>query len=271
MDWQIPHPGRALPLSLRAKLRSNLGSIFAASDVNRLRAPSRLGVSTRDYMVGDPLKSLSLSHLVRHDSFQTRTDLAPGRASACVVFHLSDSMTFSSQASNKGQLALTLAAIIEVLHEEWMHRFEVVYVRDENFSHGVEKLAPVLRRYQYRYFISDFFYEKSQAAVLEPNFATALHRHGLIKPCVMVVRDTLEWLENNPLTETNEELEPFGDEGGPKLFSGAQYAAHLRSQLRFLSDSVLSEVSGTTLIATSDTPFSAVATKLLTFLSVGRE
>lgn len=259
-NWIVPHPGRALPVHVRAKLRASFGSLFSASDLARLKTPSRLGIALRPYESGDALKTLSLQHYVRTQELATRIDTASGRATAGIVFHAYENMEFSSSnLGNKAQLGLVLSAVLEVLHEAHLHHVEVLFVTERDFQVGLKKISQKIARWNFRYLISDFLYFENKEDALKPQIAQALQELGLSSSHVFIIRDLLEQPQNNQLSDVSDALIPFGesDHTTNQFFSGENFVKNLQNQLMHIERS-LTSVGGHSLLVTGNTELAQI-------------
>ena len=240
-SWAHPNPARALPFDLRAKVRLRFGGIFAASDITRRRSPSRLGVSLRSYERGDPTRTLATHHYLRTGELLTRTDSAPGRQSACIVFHGYETLLFQSADSlgNKGQVALTVAAIIQEMHASVGHVCKIHFSGEKNLPETLVSLQKTIRKSQSVYILTDLLFDPSSRDSASERLAEALFKCQVRHPSLFVIRDPLEWVENNPLVESPTELLTFKGAGaaGSHTYSGNAYLENLVMQMKVFEQS----------------------------------
>lgn len=268
--WPVAKPSRALPFEVRGRIHQWFGGVFAAADLNRRKAPTRTGIAIRPFEPGDPLGAISRAQLLKTGEVHTRVDSAPGRQRAVIVLHGYSQMTFKAegQVANKGQLALGVGALIEAVHESLSHTCEIVCIKEAPLGEALAGLHAKLAMAHHSYIISDFLFDpKSRDAA-----TLALHegvlRSGAKRPFVFVIRDGLEWIENNPLQFEAQKMLPYsaGQSHLPARFSGADYIDNLRAQFERLNSVVASDLSGHLEAVTPASEVEATLEAILTHL-----
>lgn len=234
-------PARALNTSLRVRVRRSFGGILAAADMARVKSPQRLGISLRPYEVGDPMRTMSRAHLLKTGELMTRTDFSPGRQNCGVIFHGYENQEFKGLESlaNKGQVGLSVAALIQTFHEYLSHSFDFVCLEDKDLGKALKLLSRRSSSWDYTYVISDFLFDSSSPTASADAFYEGMVSMGFKRGAAFVVRDPLEALWNNRLFDRSASLIPYMmdspndslEEGADYLYSGREYGRHLKEQL----------------------------------------
>lgn len=235
--WPCLHPSKALPFFIRTYLRQHFGGIFAANDLYKKNTPTRLGIATKPFEMGDPISTISMNHFIKTQELITKIDYGPGRQKVIVVFHSYSNMTYQSEYStiNKGQLANGLVAIIEEAHSGLSHSFHVLNVTAKDLFEGCKYIGKEFHNADYAYIISDLLFDT------EDNYAAAnkaleiIKYFHLKKAIFLITRDPLE----SPNEEEEiEELIPWEknkNENKTIYFSGNEYKKNIEEQFNFLS------------------------------------
>ncbi|MBM3381613.1 MAG: hypothetical protein FJY29_04140 [Betaproteobacteria bacterium] len=190
----LAHPGRALPLELRAKLRMQRGWLQASLDSNIQRSANRSGLGLRPYTAGDSLRALSARHLFLQEELLTRTDVSPGRFHVSVLVHCYGNMEFrSAQASaSKMQAAWAVAGLLENLHNQQAQKVEIVALRGRNLGEALLQQAARLRRSHFCYVITDMLFDPTSVSASTEELSAALKHVRMARGMVVVVRDAWE-------------------------------------------------------------------------------
>jgi len=256
-EWTaLGSPARVFPYDLRARFRTRLASPFAAADRARPRAAARLGVSTRAYEPGDAFKDISLPLLARLGEYHTRVDNAPGRAQGLVVAHLYGNMAFAgaSEEASKGQVALTVAGLLQTAHLGALHGFRLLPCFEEDLPTFLRSHENAVRRARWLWVVTDGLFDARSPDGGLAALATCLAARPALKTNLVIVRDALElpaWAlsktKGAPLTSAR--LSSFLDvsaadriaaeapaaKAGERRFSGEAYERALVSQLESLT------------------------------------
>jgi hypothetical protein len=235
--WPCPHPSSALPFFIRSYLRQHFGGIFAANDLYKKNAPSRLGVATRPFEIGDPISTISKNHFIKTQELLTRVDYGSGRQRVVVVFHSYPNMTYQSELSaiNKGQLANGVTAVLEEAHKSLAHSFQMIKVTNPDLFEGCKLVGKQFQNADYAYFISDLLFDTSDTHAAANRVLEIIKFFHLKKAIFIIARDPMEY----PSEEIEvEELVPWKqnkDSINPFYFSGNTYHKNIHNQISFFN------------------------------------
>jgi hypothetical protein len=190
----LPHPGRAIPLELRAKLRMQRGWLQSSLDTNVQRTANRSGLGLRPYMAGDSLRALSARHLLLQEELLTRTDVSPGRFHITILVHCYGNMEFrSSQATaSKMQAAWAVAGLLENLHNQQAQKVDVVPLRGKDLGEALLQQSARLKRSHFCYVVTDLLFDPRSVSASTENLSAALKHLRVPRGMVVVVRDAWE-------------------------------------------------------------------------------
>lgn len=235
--WPCPHPSKALPFFIRTYLRQQFGGIFAANDLYKKNTPTRLGIATKPFEIGDPISTISKNHFIKTQELLTRIDYGAGRQKVVVIFHSYPNMTYQSEKSliNKGQLANGLVAIIEEAHSGLAHSFQIVNVTAKDLFEGCKYVGKEFHNADYAYIISDLLFDSQDNYSAANKAIEIINLFHLKKAIFLITRDPLEC----PNEETEiEELIPWKKnnyDNKSNHFSGSEYKKNIESQFNFFS------------------------------------
>lgn len=242
-QWDIQRPSKAVVASVRAHVRRRFGTIQASSDKARVKEPTRLGIALRPYEPGDPLRALSRMHLIRTNELVTRTDYAAGRRSCAILFHAYNNMVFSSAdaAANKGQVALAVSALAEVVYESLAQACYFRLVREPDLGSVIAALGHSGGRTHDLVLVTDALFFSNTREATAMSLVEGVVKGGFSRVCVFVVRDPLEHPLDNKLSKRSAALRSFGNEDVAEepLYSGEEYERNLRRQLEHLRTELL--------------------------------
>ena len=246
----IPHPGHAIPMAVRLKLRAQRGWLQASLDTHVQRSSQRSGLGLRPYMPGDSLRALSLRHLLLQDEYMTRTDISPGRFHVSIVVHCYENMQFSSseELPNKIQTAWATAGILENLHHQQAQKVDIIAINEHSLEKGLQKHSARLKRSHFCYVITDLLFNHASTSASSDSLAAALKRLRIPRGIVAIIRDPLESpdIEHNLQLATSPVIafappdshSSDTDESELKrqsnFTSGLQYLANIKKQLNIL-------------------------------------
>ena len=235
--WPCPHPSSALPFFIRSYLRQHFGGIFAANDLYKKNSPSRLGIATRPFEIGDPISTISKNHFIKTQELLTRVDYGSGRQRAIVIFHSYPNMTYHSELSaiNKGQLANGITAVLEEAHKGLAHSFQIIKVTNHDLFEGCKLIGKQFHNADYAYFISDLLFDTSDTHAAANSALEIIKFFHLKKAIFIIARDPLEY----PNEETAvEELIPWDQNKSIMnsiYFSSNAYYKNIQNQIDFFN------------------------------------
>ncbi len=235
--WPCPHPSSALPFFIRSYLRQHFGSIFAANDLYKKNSPTRLGVATRAFEIGDPISTISKNHFIKTQELLTRIDYGSGRQRVAVIFHSYQNMSYQSELSfiNKGQLANGVTALLEEAHRSLAHSFQIINVTNHDLFEGCKQAGKQFHNSDYTYFISDLLFDTSDTLSAANRALEIIKFFHLKKAIFIIVRDPMEYPNNEVEVE---ELIPWNYNKNFKsalYFSGNSYYNNIRNQIDFFN------------------------------------
>ncbi|WGL59600.1 hypothetical protein QEJ31_13800 [Pigmentibacter sp. JX0631] len=238
--WPCLNPAKALPLAIRSYIKEKFGGIFSANDLFKKNSPSRLGVTTRPFEIGDPIATISKPHFIKTNELLTKIDFSPGRQKVIVIFHNYINMTYSSEKSkiNKGQLANGILAIIEESHKGLSHFIKVLPVNSVDLFNGCKQYQRELQNAEYVYFITDLLYIYDNHLAAAKNVIELLNNLKVKKGIFLLSRDPLE---TNNININIEELIPWKKDINFKNnihFSGDEYFKNIDNQIMFLRNEI---------------------------------
>ena len=234
------HPGDAIPMTVRLKLRAQRGWLQASLDTHAQRSSQRSGLGLRPYTAGDSLRALSLRHLLLQDELLTRTDVSPGRCHVSSVVHCYENMQFNSgeTAANKMQAAWATAGILENLHHHQAQKVDVIALKERSLSEGMLKHSARLRRSHFCYLLTDLLFDSAHLAASAQTLASALKLLRIPRGLVVIVRDPLESpdIEEDPQGVLSSALAFTAPESSMAATSENQQQMHFTSGLEYLSN-----------------------------------
>ncbi|APJ03563.1 hypothetical protein [Silvanigrella aquatica] len=236
--WPCPNPSRALPFFIKSYLRQNFGGILAANDLYKKNEPSRLGVATRQFELGDPISTLSKNHFIKTQDLFTRVDYGAGRQSAVVIFHSYKNMTYQSEFSgiNKGQLAHGITALLEEIHKGLSHSFKIINIPEIDLFEGCKYVGKHFLQADFAYFISDLLFD-SRDVFASANRALEIIQFFHIKKSIFIIaRDPMEYPDENIKIEELMPWEQFHNYQNSHYFSGKNYRENIQNQIKFLDE-----------------------------------
>lgn len=236
--WPCPHPSSALPFFIRSYLRQHFGGIFAANDLYKKNAPSRIGIATKLFEIGDPISTISKNHFMKTEELLTRVDHSAGRQSVAVIFHSYSNMTYQSENSeiNKGQLANGVTAVLEEAHLSMAHSFQIINVTNHDLFEGCKLIGKQFHNADYAYFISDLLFDTSDTLAAANRALEIIKFFHLKKAIFMIIRDPMEYPSNEMELE---ELIPWEQNKNFKssfYFSGNSYHKNIHNQINFFAN-----------------------------------
>jgi hypothetical protein len=254
-NWNAPaivHPGDAIPMAVRLKLRAQRGWLQAALDTHVQRSSNRSGLGLRPYMAGDSLRAISSRHLLLQEELLTRTDVSPGRFHVAIIVHCYENMQFHSdvQAPNKMQAAWATAGLLQNLHEQQAQKVEIVALQGKNLSEEMLKHAGRLKRAHFCYVITDLLFDPSNTHAATNALATSLKHLRVPRGMVVVVRDPLESpdISQSDSYSQGESLAFAAPDSTPasqtqesrssEFHSGQEYLMNVNEQLNFLESNL---------------------------------
>lgn len=245
-QWPVVAPSKALTFYIKTLIRNTWGKSFSANDFNKKYLPNRFGVFTRNFQPGDPLKTLSRSHLLRLNLFVTKLDVSPGRKNALVLFHSYHNMTFNSEFSkvNKGQLANGICAILEEIHKSLGQNFTIKTLHGEDFFAECVKHHKTIRSYEKVYFLSDFLFNSENKEACAHEVQNTIKYFHLKKCVFFIIRDPLETIENNVFNQAYEllpwssSLSAEGGGGQKNLYGDIRYKDNLQEQISAIEEKI---------------------------------
>lgn len=242
----IAHPGAALPLAIRLKIRAQRGLLQSALDRHPQKTAERTGLGLRPYIPGDTLRSLSTRHLLLQDDFQTRIDASPGRFRVSVFVHCYDNMEFRSdeQRPNKMQAAWALAGVIENLHAQQAQKVNIYRIEGSSLSEALLAHRGLLQRSHFSYIITDLLNDPSSKTAAVESLSAALRSLGVRRGMTVVVRDPLEAADGQTeasqsyfsFEPRNSELQKQNDFSSGEYHSGPAYFRNIKEQLALLQN-----------------------------------
>ena len=208
--WPIANPSKALPFYMKAFIKNSVGKTILSQDVSHKYEPNRMGIWTRQFQTGDPLKTISLSHLIRFNLFITKMEKAPGRENILVLFHRYENMTYLSQnsTSNKGQVANAICAILEQVHLNLGQKFTIKTLDGPHFFKSCQKILHSNHSFDKIYFISDFLFNSNSITSASEELEKTIKYFNIKKNTFIFVRDQSEITTENR-TSNNFELSPW--------------------------------------------------------------
>lgn len=241
---EIKHPGDALALAVRLKLRAQKGRLQAALDRHPQKSADRSGLGLRPYLAGDSLRALSARHLILQDELQTRIDVSPGRFCVSVFVHCYENMEFRSSTDlpNKMQTAWAVAGILEQMHTQQAQKVNIYQTRGADLGRSLIEHRSQIQRSHFCYILTDLLHvSKTKTAAVE-SLSEALHFINAKQGMVVVVRDpmeTTEWsvsqnqaaLSFEPL---NTSIHSETARTMPEYQAGEEYLTNIKSQLNDL-------------------------------------
>lgn len=254
-QWPVPHASAALPFFIRARIREAFGGVLAASDLNRKTSPQRFGIAVRPFEQGDPISTLSRSHLVKSQQLFTKIDVSQGRQCAVVLLHAYENMLFASKPGgvSKGQLALGLGAVVQETHQSLAHAFSVHAIRSPNFYEGVLPLLGLLKKAHAVYIVSDLLFDSSALHASCRQVEHFLTHLPLKKVNFFVVRDLLEVVSPENSAQGVVQMFPYGSRD-EKVgnYSDALYFENLRAQLEEFTKKMEMQAHAVRLVTAQD-------------------
>nr|BFD32447.1 hypothetical protein GTC16762_20650 [Pigmentibacter ruber] len=238
--WPCVNPSKALPLAIRSYIKEKFGGIFSANDFFKKNSPSRLGIATRPFEIGDPIVTISKPHFIKTNELLTKIDFSPGRQKVIVIFHNYFNMAYFSEKSkiNKGQLANGILAILEEAHKGLSHFFKILPVNTIDLFSGSKQYQTELQNAEYVYFITDLLYIHDNHLAAAKNVLELLKNFKIKKAVFLLPRDPLE---TTKLNENIEELIPWKNDINIKnniYFSESEYYKNIENQITFLRNEV---------------------------------
>lgn len=233
-QWPVAHASAALPFFIRARIREAFGGVLAASDLNRKTSPQRFGIAVRPFEQGDPISTLSRSHLVKSQQLFTKTDVSQGRQRAIVLMHAYENMLFASQPGgvSKGQLAHGLSAVVQEVHQSLAHAFSVHAIRSANFYEGLQPFMSLLKQAHAVYIITDLLFDTSSVQASCQQVESVLKYTKCKNINFFLVRDVLELASPQNSAQGVVQMFPYGTSAEKEgNYSDAVYVANLRTQI----------------------------------------
>lgn len=238
-EWPVLSPSKAIPLYLKTFVRNTWGKKFSANDFNKKYTPNRFGASTRNFQIGDQLKTLSRSHLLRQNSLVTKTDISPGRKNILILFHCYNNMTYTSspQNGNKGQLSNAICAVLEEIHTSLAQNFIIKPLYGPYFLEECLRLQRYLQKYANSndkiYILSDFLFNPENIEASAEEVLKTIHYFNLKQCTFFIIRDSLEYISQsqNRQSEVCELLPWDNSELQIKLYSDENYKSNLQKQI----------------------------------------
>jgi hypothetical protein len=239
--WPQPLPSKALPFYLKAFLKNSVGKTIHSQDISSSFEPQRMGVWSRDFQTGDPLKALSMSALCKHNRWMANMEQKPGRRVVIVLFHKYENMCFSSQPHlpNKGQLAHAVIAVLEKMHLNLGQEVHVVPLEGAEIGNAVD---PLLRRFSnvhQLYFLSDFLFGEPKREGCAETLELWLDQVGPLKQTYMMLRDNCEVPHGRDGNEVFL-MEPWkgAAPSGKRHEANENYDRHCEEQIQFVQKRV---------------------------------
>lgn len=272
----IRHPGDALSLSVRLKIRSQRGRLQSALDEHPQKSANRSGLGLRPYLPGDSPRALSLRHLLLQGDLQTRIDSSPGRFCISIFVHCYDNMEFrsSSQLPNKLQTAWAVAGVLEHLHTQQAQKVGVHILRSADLSQALLEHRALIKRSHFCYIITDLLHNPSNKSAAVDSFADTLKFINATRGMTLVVRDPMEstdWPATNEASQLAFEPRgaqtPIAGNGStPEYQAGPAYLRNVKEQLDQLRE-VLQRRGWDSMWCTPEHPFEQVLQQLTLRLS----
>lgn len=244
----IRHPGDALALAVRLKLRAQRGRLQSALDLHPQKTADRSGLGLRPYLPGDSLRALSGRHLLLQDELQTRIDVSPGRFCVSVFVHCYENMEFRSSDNlpNKMQTAWSIAGIVEQLHTQHAQKVNVFQLQGTDLSSALLEHRAHIQRSHFCYLVTDLLnITKTKTAAVEA-LTDTFRFINAPRGMVLVVRDPMEttdWAEANGQDRLS--FEPLhsaqptaGTSNSPEYQAGEEYLRNIKAQLNELRSSL---------------------------------
>lgn len=233
-QWPVVCPSKALPFYMKSLIQNTWGKKYSVNDYHKKQAPNRFGVTTRGFQIGDPLKSISMNHLLRLNQFVTKLDVSSGQKNVLILFHTYENMSYSSELSevNKGQLANAVCAILETIHKNLGQQVKIKSLTNSYFFESCLKWQKLFQFYEKIYFISDFLFQ-TESIFSSAEEVEKVVKYFHLKDCVFILtRDPLEISTQNHHQKTDE-LFPWSDSSlrNRNYFSDEIYSENLRKQI----------------------------------------
>ena len=245
-QWPVASPSKALPFYIKILLKNTWGKKYSSNDFNQKVSPNRFGVFTRNFQLGDPLKTLSRSHLLRLNLFVTKMDISPGRKNILVLFHRYENMTFQSESSlvNKGQMANGVCALLEEVHKSLGQNFRIKTLEGKNFLEECLKFSHFIRRSEKVYFISDFLFQTEKLEASAEEVLNMIKYFNLKNNIFFALRDPLECVDSENQKETYE-LSPWiqnssneKENRSTNLYGDQKYFENIKKQMIGLEENI---------------------------------
>ncbi|MEY2988638.1 MAG: hypothetical protein RJB13_2159 [Pseudomonadota bacterium] len=244
----VRHPGDAIALAMRLKLRAQRGRLQSALDFHPQKTADRSGLGLRPYLAGDSLRALSARHLLLQDELHTRIDSSPGRFCVSVFVHCYENMEFRSSEAlpNKMQTAWGIAGLLEQMHTQHSQKVNVFQLLGKDVSAALLEHKAHIQRSHFCYVVTDLLNMTSSKSAAVESLADALRFLNSRRGMVMVVRDPLESTDWNMSEDQNRlSFEPlksrsFDNEASTsnEYHAGEQYLQNIKSQLNELRSSL---------------------------------
>ncbi|MBX9704602.1 MAG: hypothetical protein K2X39_10655 [Silvanigrellaceae bacterium] len=193
-QWPCQNPAKGLSVHIPHYLLGQAGKPLSSLDVSRRLLPQKNGFFARNYEQGDPLSALCKKQFVAAGKLWTSLDHHPGRLKAAVVFHNYENMTFSSEQSsgNKGQNAMAIIAILQKMHQHFMHYFKIFSCDEMAFLNHNNEFLKQLTKFDFIYLITDLLYFDSKHPQPEKHFISTITQNNLHNFTLFIIRDKEE-------------------------------------------------------------------------------
>ncbi|MEY4064410.1 MAG: hypothetical protein RIR26_618 [Pseudomonadota bacterium] len=286
--WNDPaplHPGAAIPMDVRLKLKAQRGHLQAALDTHVQRTSNRSGLGLRPYTAGDALRAVSLRHLLLQEELVTRTDVSAGRFRVAILVHCYSNMEFRSEESeaNKMQLAWATAGVLENIHQQQAQKIDIIPLNGPHLSDEIRKQAARIKRAHFCYVLTDLLFNPKDVNASATELDGILKHLRIPHGVVVVIRDFLEspaiaesrWIENDaalafaPPDQAAAETDPLPESTGVEHHSGQTYLKNVVGQLNEL-ESELNNRGWTSLWLTAAHPLETMTRRLSARLSALR-
>ena len=239
-NWHNQMQLNTIPVQLKSWVRKKIGGLVATNDYSKLRSPSRLGVSLREFELGDPLKSISFPHLVKQNAFKTRIDQADGRRTINIFLHSYEKMKFQSRHSKatKMQTALATATLINVIHTGLGHQVKGHILPESSLVEVLTKAQNLGQNSNHTYVISDFLSNEEHIHAEALDILHTCSGHFFKKTLFICIRDIIESTKDNPLRSDYKKLNSHLTEDTSvsasqgRFYSGEAYYDSLIDQLK---------------------------------------
>jgi hypothetical protein len=237
----VRHPGNALSLAVRLKLRAQRGRLQSALDFHPQKTADRSGLGLRPYLPGDSLRALSARHLLLQDELQTRIDVSPGRFCVSIFVHCYENMEFRSAENkpNKMQTAWGVAGLLEQMHSQHSQKVTVHALQGADLSTALLEQRAHIQRSHFCYLVTDLLNKTESRTAAVESLSETLRFLNAPTGMVLVVRDPMETTDWNALAEQdrlsfaplNSHHRPEKPSAAAEYQAGEQYLKNIRIQL----------------------------------------